>query len=83
MSKQVTVNGTPYEVFETKRLINNWEQYTGRYRVTVSRSEGVCFCLPGRGGKVTLQAAREIARRWQAGESAGRIVQHTGWALAY
>jgi len=48
------------EVFQTKAMVGNSEQFTGHYRVSVPCYEGQLFFeLPGRGGRTTLRAARD------------------------
>ena len=65
-------------------MVNNREEYTGKFRV-----RGPCVCdviafdLPGRGGRVTQLAAREIHRLWHSGKTAGEISKITGCGIAY
>jgi len=46
------------EIVETKAMRGNWEQYTGRFRL-IGIPCGYIE-LPGRGGRVTLQAAARV-----------------------
>lgn len=72
------------EMFETKRLVNNWEKFTGRFRVRVSHNfDMVCFDLPGRGGRMTQKMARKIDVLWQSGLSAGQIATETGCPISH
>lgn len=62
------------EIIETKAMRNGWETFTGRYRLILADGAQVIrFELPGRGGKVSKQAAEKIAQLWQAGKSIGEI----------
>jgi len=73
----------PYEIYETKALVNNWEKYTGQWVVQVDcKTDLIAFYLPGRGGRVTKQAARRIRTLWESGKPAGEISRITGFEIA-
>lgn len=73
----------PYEIYETKALVDNWEQYTGHWVVQVdSKTDLIAFYLPGRGGRVTKQAAKLIRTLWESGKSSGEISAITGCEIA-
>lgn len=64
-------------------MVDNWERHTGKFRVRVpSKTDVIAFELPGRGGRVTQLAAREIHKLWHAGKSAGEISTLTGCQIA-
>jgi pimeloyl-ACP methyl ester carboxylesterase len=71
------------EIFETRAYVNNWQQFTGHFRVRVPCSNDViAFDLPGHGGRVTQKAAGEIHTLWHAGKTAGEISSLTGCRIA-
>jgi hypothetical protein len=73
----------PYEIYETKSIVNNWEQYTGLWVVQVDcKTDLIAFYLPGRGGRVTRRAAKFIRTLWESGTSAGEISRITGCEIA-
>ena len=73
----------PYEIYETKSLVNNWEQYTGNFRVQVDCSNDlIAFNLPGRGGPVTKKMAAKIKELWESGKTAREISEITGCEIA-
>jgi len=71
------------DVFQTKKMVGNWEQFTGHYRVSVPCVDGPLFFeLPGRGGRTTLRAARQIHDLWHQGMTAGDVARATGCDIA-
>lgn len=71
------------EVFETTRMDGQNEVYTGKYRVRVPCDDDViAFDLPGRGGAVTIAAAKSIHKLWHSGMKAGEIMLATGCQIA-
>lgn len=83
MMKTKICNCSECEVFQTKAMVGNWEQFTGHFRVRVPcDSDLICFELPGRGGRTTLRAARQIHDLWHQGMTAGDVAQATGCDIA-
>lgn len=78
-----TTNAFPtFSIIQTKRQIGNWQSYTGHFRLLVDSDQGqIAFALPGRGGRVTRQAAGVIKRLWLAGATAIQIQNATGWRV--
>lgn len=73
----------PFEIYETKALVNNWEQYIGNWVFQVDcKTDLIAFYLPGRGGRVTKKAALRIRTLWESGMSAGEISRVTGCEIA-
>lgn len=70
-------------LFETQVFRNNWLHYTGRFRARILCSDGepICWEVPGKGGRVSVRAARWIGDLWKQGFTAGEISKVTGFPL--
>lgn len=67
------------EIVETKRMVNNWEEYTGKFVAVVALpGDAAHFALPGRGGPVTKRAADKLGELFAAGKSVGEVAKLTG-----
>lgn len=55
------------EIIETKKMVNNWQEYTGNYRLI--GIPGEYMDLPGHGGKRTKDAAVRALKVFEAGGS--------------
>jgi len=67
-----------HDIFETKRMVNNWDEFTGTFRATIKvepplpTRAGIdiaypVYDLPGRGGRITRAAAKAIATEIESG----------------
>lgn len=69
--------------FETQVNDSSYNlQWSGRFRCEVPcANDRIAFDLPGRGGRVTANAAKRVNALWEAGYSAGEIQRLTGFNL--
>lgn len=56
---------TTHTIIETRMMVGNWQEYTGEYRLI--GIPGDSLDLPGRGGKVTQDAAARALQVFASG----------------
>lgn len=70
-------------LFETTVLRDNWQHGTGKFRARIWTDDDlICWDVPGKGGKMSIRAARWLGDLWKQGFTAGEISRITGFPLA-